>query len=163
KNVRFPFRSQGKPQEGQQRIGGDLAIAVDPNNSKTVYLAFSGLAGAKYTLHVVRSTDSGMTWSGDLLAVPFGINVGLAGDSNGDPGLLYQQLTGSGTGMRWVTHFRTANGGSPTQWSDLVLSDHPANSPAKQFDPYLGDYAFLSAQGHDYYGVFSASNEPNLA
>jgi hypothetical protein len=96
------------------------------------------------------------------LTVPFGINVGLAVNSNGDPGLLYQQLTGSRNSAHWVTHFRMASRGTPTQWSDLVLSDHAANRPAKQFDPYLGDYAYLTSHGQDFHGVFSASNEPDL-
>lgn len=165
--VRFPFRRQGKPQEGQQRIGGDLSIAVNPLDTKVVYIAFSGLVSNKYTLHVRRSTDSGQNWSGDLLTVPFGINPGLAVNANGDPGLLYQQLTGSGPSAHWVTHFRTAAGGAPANWSDLTLSDHLANSPGTNvpgaFDPYLGDYAYLTSQGVDYYGIFSASNEPDLA
>jgi hypothetical protein len=162
-NVKFPFRFNGKTQEGQQRLGGDLAIAVDPNDSKIVYLGYSGLVGKRYTLHVLRSTDSGQTWSADVLTVPFGINVGLTVNADGDPGLLYQQLTGSGSNTKWETHFRTASGGDPTSWNDLVLSTHPASSPAKQFDPYLGDYAYLTSQGQDYYGVFSASNEPDLS
>jgi hypothetical protein len=160
--VKFPFRSNGKPLEGQQRLGGDLSIAVDPNDSQTVYIGYSGLSRAKYTLHILRSTDSGQTWSKDLLTVPFGINVGLAVNANGDSGLLYQQLTGSGRTARWVTHFRMASGAAPTRWSDIVLCDHAASSPAKQFDPYLGDYAYLTSQGQDFYGVFSASNEPDL-
>ena len=165
--VTFPFRSSGKSQEGFQRLGGDLAIAVNPVDSKIVYLGFTGLLNNKYTLHVRRSTDSGQTWSDDLLTVPFGINVGLAVNANGDAGLLYQQLTGSGGNARWVTHFRTASGASPDSWSDLVLSDHRANSPSNNvpngFDPYLGDYAYLTSQGMDYYGIFSASNEPDMA
>ena len=129
--MKFPFRKKGKPSEGQQRLGGDLSIAVDPADSKIVYLGFTGLVGTKLTLHVLRSTDSGTTWSADLLTVPFGINVGLAVNDSGDPGLLYQQLTGSGASIRWVTHFRKATAAAPTVWSDLVLSDHPALKPAK--------------------------------
>jgi len=34
--------------------------------------------------------------------------------------------------------------------------------PAKTFDPYLGDYAYLTAQGQEYFGIFSASNEPDV-
>ena len=163
KNVKFPFRRQGKPAEGQQRLGGDLSIAVNPADSKIVYLAFTALVGSKLTLHVQSSTDSGQTWSADLLTVPFGINVGVAVNDSGDPGLLYQQLTGSGASARWVTHFRKATAATPTVWSDLVLCDHPASQPAKIFDPFLGDYAYLTALGQEYFGIFSASNEPDLA
>jgi hypothetical protein len=35
--------------------------------------------------------------------------------------------------------------------------------PAKQFDPYLGDYDNLKAIGKDFYGVFSANNTPDKA
>jgi hypothetical protein len=109
------------------------------------------------------ATDSGQTWSGDLLTVPFGINAGLAVNTSGNVGLLYQQLAGAGVNARWVTHFRSASGGLPTTWSDLVLCDHPAMDPAKVFDPYLGDYAYLTSQGPDFFGIFSASNQPDLA
>jgi len=163
KNVKFPFRRSGKTSEGQQRLGGDLAIAVSPVDNKIVYLAFTGLVGSKLTLHVVRSVDSGNTWSADLLTVPFGINVGLAVNDSGDPGVMYQQLTGSGNSSRWVTHFRKATAAAPTTWSDAVLCDHPALTPPKTFDPYLGDYAHLTALGQEYFGIFSASNEPDQA
>jgi hypothetical protein len=163
KNVKFPFRRSGKPSEGQQRLGGDLSIAVNPADSKIVYLAFTGLIGGKLTLHVRRSTDSGQNWSADLFTVPFGINIGVAVNDSGDPGLLYQQLTGSGAKARWVTHFRKSTAADPTIWSDLVLCDHPALKPAKTFDPFLGDYAYLTALGQEYFGIFSASNEPDLA
>jgi hypothetical protein len=162
KNVKFPFRRNGKPSEGQQRLGGDLSIAVNPADSKIVYLAFTGRVGSKLTLHVRRSTDSGQNWSADLLAVPFGINIGVAVNDSGDPGLLYQQLAGSGANARWVTHFRKATAAAPTIWSDLVLCDHPALKPTKTFDPFLGDYAYLTALGQEYFGIFSASNEPDL-
>jgi hypothetical protein len=162
KNVMFPFRRNGKPSEGQQRLGGDLSIAVSPADSKIVYVAFTALVGTKLVLHVQRSTDSGQTWSADLLTVPFGINVGVAVNDSGDPGVMYQQLTGSGSSIRWVTHFRKATAAAPTVWSDLVLCDHPALQPAKTFDPFLGDYAYLTALGQTYFGIFSASNEPDL-
>jgi hypothetical protein len=162
-NVNFPFRSPGVPEEGQQRIIGDISIAVSPADSKVVYLSFCGLDGSVYTMHLRRSIDSGKTWSADLLTVPFGINAGLAVNASGNPGLLYQQLTGSGASARWVTHFRTALGSSPTTWSDSVLCDHPAMQPVKQPDPFLSDYGYLTSQGNSYFGIFSASNEPDLA
>src|SRR5260370_14995795 len=42
---------------GNQRIGSQMAIAVDPTNSQTVYVA-SG-HGSPYTPHVRRSTHNG--------------------------------------------------------------------------------------------------------
>src|SRR5437879_5174326 len=53
------------PTLGQERIGSTLSIAVDPNNSSTVYVGWAdhGRKGDIYTLHVRRSTDRGLTWS----------------------------------------------------------------------------------------------------
>src|SRR5207249_1715863 len=70
---------------------------------------------------------------------------------------LYQQLNG----VRWVTHLRRTTTG--TAWDDQVLADTSATSPTKSFDPYLGDYCHMLAVGKDFYGIFSASNVPNLA
>src|SRR5207247_7416082 len=61
--IRFPFHHDSTGVPGQQRLGGDVAIAVDPNDSKTVYVAWGDLQSAVYTLHVRRSNDGGPTWS----------------------------------------------------------------------------------------------------
>jgi len=63
----------GTAATGQQRIGGTISIAVDPNDSKIVYLAWGDRQpGSFLTIHVRRSTDRGVTWSGpgDLLTIP---------------------------------------------------------------------------------------------
>jgi hypothetical protein len=44
-----------------------------------------------------------------------------------------------------------------------VLCSYPSLKPVKTFDPYLGDYAYLTSLEQDYYGIFSASNEPDLS
>jgi len=111
---------------------------------------------------VRRSTDGGANWSPtDLLTVPNATNAALAINSGGTVGLLYQQLTGAGNNLRWVTHFRRTSDG--TVWSDLILATTPANTPAKMFDPYIGDYDHVVAVGTDFYGIFSANNTPSLA
>ena len=64
---------------GQQRLGGDLTIAVAPGTSDVVFLGYCDQpAGGSYTLHVRSSTDRGVTWSSDLLTVPGAINPCLA-------------------------------------------------------------------------------------
>jgi hypothetical protein len=146
---------------GQQRLGGSLSIAVDPTDSKTVYLAYGDEAGSTATLHIVRSTDKGATWSADLLTVTNAINPGIAINSNGDVGLVYQQLTGSDPSQNWETHFRQSSGG--LVWSDATLAKTPAGVPARTFDPYLGDYLYLTAVGKDFCGVFCANNTPDNA
>jgi hypothetical protein len=114
------------------------------------------------TIHVRRSTDRGVTWSAaDLLTVLNATNAALAINNAGAIGLLYQQLTGTGATQRWVTHFRQSADGA--NWADLVLCTAPASTPAKTFDPYLGDYDHLVAVGRDFYGIFSANNTPDQA
>jgi len=161
--VSFAFNSGGIPANGQQRLGGTLSLAVDPNNSNTVYVAWGDDQSATgFTVHVRRSTDRGVTWSAaDLLTVDHSTNAALAINSAGVVGLLYQQLTGTGGATRWATHFRrTADG---TTWNDLILANTPANTPPASFDPYLGDYDHLLAVGTTFYGIFSANNTPDLA
>jgi hypothetical protein len=164
RGVSFPFMRNGTPATGQQRIGGSISIAVDPNNSSVVYLVWGDRQpGSFLTLHVRRSIDRGKTWSGpgDLLTVPNATNAALAITSNSRIGLLYQQVTGSGAGQRWVTHLRRSPDG--INWSDLILANVPATTPVKTFDPYLGDYDHLVAVGQEFFGIFSANNSPNMA
>jgi hypothetical protein len=150
---------------GQERLGPNLAIAVDPRNSSTVYIAWADLTtGSSTTLHVIRSTDRGATWSNsDLRTVTNATNVGLAINSRGKVGLLYQQLTGTGASQRWVTHLELTTNDWATAATDFVLATVPAGTPAPGFQPYIGDYANLVALGKDFYGIFSANNTPNHA
>jgi len=46
---------------------------------------------------------------------------------------------------------------------DLILANVPADTPAQQFLPYLGDYDYLLAVGNEFRGVFCANNSPDLA
>ena len=85
----------------------------------------------------------------------------MAINGNGVVGLLYQQLSGSGSTLRWTTRFSRSWDG--ISWADLVLADTPANTPVLIFSPYLGDYAHLLAVGKSFYGIFAANNSPNLA
>jgi hypothetical protein len=164
RGVRTPFNRNGSTATGQQRIGGTLSIAVDPRSgqSDSVYIAWSDRQTASpFTLHVRRSTNRGVLWSSsDLLTVAGGTNAALAINSDGKIGLLYQQLTGTGASRRWVTHFRLTTDG--ISWNDTVLATTPAFTPAKTFDPYLGDYDHLVAVGKDFFGIFSANNTPDL-
>ncbi len=147
---------------GQERLGPNIAIAVDPRNSSNVYVAWADLtAGSSTTIHVRRSTDRGTTWStADLRAVTNATNVGLAVNSRGRVGLLYQQVTGTGAAQRWVTHLELTTNDWATAATDFVLATVPANVPASTFDPYIGDYANLVSLGKDFYGIFSANNTP---
>jgi hypothetical protein len=149
---------------GQERLGPNLAIAVDPRNSSNVYIAYTDLAGSNSTIHVLRSQDRGATWSAsDLRTVNNATNVGLAINSRGRVGLLYQQVTGTGAAQRWVTRLELTSNDWATAATNFVLATVPANTPTSTFDPYIGDYANLVSLGKDFYGIFSANNTPNNA
>lgn len=150
---------------GQERLGDRASIAVDPTNSQTVYVAWADLNGGSgntATLHVRNSIDGGNTWSADLRTIAGAISPQLAVNIRGDVGFLYQQLTGAGASQAWETHFQQSTDGGAT-WTDFTLADVPSNTPAATFLPYIGDYAGLTAEGKDFYGVFSANNTPDNA
>ncbi len=63
---------------GQDRIGGDPAIAIDPRDSKSVYILWGDFVNNHYTLHVRHSSDSGVTCGDDLRTIPDAKNPGLA-------------------------------------------------------------------------------------
>jgi hypothetical protein len=147
---------------GLERTGGAVSIAVDPSNSAVVHVSWADTQNGVYTVHVRKSTDRGVTWStNDLKTIPGATNPALAVNDKGVVGFLYQQLVGSGASQRFVTHFQRSSDGR--NWVDLILADTPANRPPKVFDPYLGDYAHVLTVGSDFYGIFSANNEPDLA
>lgn len=138
---------------GNQRVGSQIAIAVDPNNSQTVYVAWGD--GSPYTLHVRRSTDSGQTWGSDLRTIASATNPGLAINSKGKVAFLYQALVNPGSGNRWRTHLeRTTNAFNQVQ--DLILADVPDQTGSYGGSNPIGDYDNVIAQDLDFYGVFSA-------
>ena len=160
--VSFPFMIHGTAATGQQRLGGSISVAVDPRNSSIVYLVYADRQlGSVQTLHVRVSKDRGLTWSGDCLSVPNSTNAAVAVTKTGVIGFLYQQIKGTGASQRWETHLRRSKDG--VNWSDFVLSNTPATTPVKTFDPYLGDYDHLVADGKDFCGVFCANNTPDLS
>lgn len=151
---------------GQERlVASNLTIAVNPTNNAHVCVGWGDRVGTEVqTLHVRCSTDSGGTWSAsDLRTITNATNPALAFNSDGTLGFLFQQVTGAGATQRWVTHLERTSNSFATPPSDLVLADVPANTPAVQFIPYIGDYVHLMAVGNTFYGIFSANNTPNNA
>jgi hypothetical protein len=149
---------------GQERLGADSAIAVDPTNSDVVWVAWGDRPGGpshSWTLHVRRSTDRGQTWSDDLRTVRRGKNPCLAVNADGALGFLCQQLIGRGTSRRWMTEFEVTADGWASPVEPVVLHRALAAHPAPTFLPYLGDYARVVSVGRDFYGVFSGSNHPD--
>lgn len=161
-NVLLPFGYVG-----QERLGAsNMSIAVDPEDSSRVYVAWGDQPSAttNQTLHVRRSTDRGVTWSGDLLTVPNAVSPALAINDHHKVGFLYQSVTGTGASERWETHFTRTKDHAGTVFDNpgLLLSTTPTAQPADIFDPYLGDYVHVVAWKEDFYGVFTAANTPDL-
>jgi len=157
----FPF-SMG-PQLGQQRIGSNLSLAVDPNNSAVVYIAWADLDSTTnaYTIHLRKSIDRAQNWSKDLLTIPSATNPAIAVAHGGAVGFLYQQLAEAGKPQeRWETHFQESEDAT-IGWIDLTLAAFPTNKePKAQYQPYLGDNIHLLSVADAFYGVFSAPNIP---
>ncbi len=105
------------------------------------------------------SKNRGKTWSKDLLVVKNACNAALAVTVKGVVGLLCQEFV---SGTTWVTSlYISKNNGS--SWTRTVICQTPAGTPAKTFDPYLGDYDHMVAVGGDFYGIFSANNTPDMS
>lgn len=147
---------------GQQRIGGDLSIAVDPNDSAKVYVCFGDLQGGVYRLRIWKSTDSGAHWTADLRTVDNATNPALAINSKGRLGFLYQQVSGTSPNQRWQTTLELTENDFGSFHSH-VLANTPSTKPAKTFDPYLGDYLYMMTAGRNFYGIFCANNTPDHA
>ena len=147
---------------GQQRIGSDLAITIDPRNSTTVYVCWGDQQGGTYTLYVRKSTDKGATWSANLRTVANATNPALAVNSEGRLGFLYQQLTGLPASQLWQTTLELSTNDFASITS-YILSNTPAATPPGGGQPYLGDYLSLMAVGPSFHGIFTANNTPDLA
>jgi hypothetical protein len=147
---------------GTQRIGSQIAIAVDPRNPDIVYIAWCDGTAAAYTVRVRRSLLGGIagSWSGDLRTIASATNPGLAITSRGRVGLLYQRLiTGPN---RWETHLEETTNEFATI-TDTILARVPDANGMYTLNNPIGDYASLIAVGKDFYGIFSGNNTPNNA
>ena len=148
-------------QLGSDRVGSSLAIAVDPTDSLTVYVAWGeDGTGGGWTLHLRRSTDGGATWSSDLRTVVGATNPALAINNAGEVGFFYQKLTGG----IWNNQADFAPKNDPfTNPTTIVLANLADGSTGTCGQPTIGDYSGLIAVGADFYGVFSGDNTPNSA
>jgi hypothetical protein len=159
KNV--PIHWSNKETLGRERTGSTLSLAVDPAKSSTVYIAWADNVGAQkeYTIHVQRSTNSGLNWE-NIHDFPSATCVALAVAGNGTLGVLYQRFIGDLKGGKWETHLVQTPDGFKNPGVDVKLADVPGGL-SLQFLPYLGDYNFMLTVGREFRGVFAANNYPD--
>jgi hypothetical protein len=149
---------------GQERTGGDVAIAVDPNNASHVVVAYGNAPGAtgsgQMQLSVAESTDGGAHWqtkfttsSSTRSALP-----ALAITQNGTIGLLYDNYDPATD--RMSQHLLTTGDDFLTT-TDTTLASESNATPVAVFDPYVGDFYDMTSVGNTFYGIFSASNADN--
>jgi hypothetical protein len=156
-NVGNPF---GGASIGQQRLGSDIAIAVDPRNSATVFVCWADFQSGAQSLFVAKSTDSGATWPAPIRTVANATNPALAIDEHGRLGFLYQQVTGNPASQNWQTSLELTRDDFAS-FDTHVLAKTPAATPAASGSPYLGDYLSMMAVGQSFFGIFTANNTPD--
>jgi hypothetical protein len=147
---------------GQERVNGDLSITVDPHDSAIVYVCWGDYQSGAYTIYVSKSVDSGATWSPAIKTLGNATNACLALNGSNRLGLVYQLVTGPSANQHWQTTLELTHTDFASSVTH-VLANTPAGTPASAGDPYLGDYLYMMAVGHSFYGIFSANNTPDLA
>jgi hypothetical protein len=160
----YPVRKARDDDFGQERrLESQISVAIDPNSSDNVFVAWaeqSKKTPNHLELHFSWSDRKGVagTWKDVGFTIDDATNPALAVASDGAVGLLYQQLVGKGSTARWQTWFSLSTDGMQSWPNPELLADVDALDPKVHPAPYLGDYINLGAQGLDFYGVFSASN-----
>jgi hypothetical protein len=149
---------------GQQRTGGDVAIAVDPNNANHVVVAYENAPGAtdsgQLQLVIAESTDGGASW-----ATKFTTSTSVRSDlpalsilNSGTIGCLYDNYDPSTNQLSQHLLTTSSDFASTT---DTLLGTESNATPTAAFSPYLGDFTDLVSIGNTFYGTFAASNLDN--
>ncbi len=155
----------------QVRNPNQIALAIDPAQSQTVYYAYAdrtpGLAEGEtsdavdsITLRLARWSDvGGVQETKELLVVHNALNPAVAVTASGRIGLVYQQWVGD----QWRTHIMVSDQ-NHGNWVNVPLTGpSPASEPGYNCgfsSPYLGDYIDLAVVDNTFYGTFSANNNP---
>ncbi len=151
---------------GQERVGGDVAIAVDPNNANHVVAAYQSVGATPGSpvmqLVVAESKDGGATWA-TKLTTPSASRSGepaLTILADGQILFLYNNYAPQDGSPRigTLSQHLIATSDDFASTTDTVLAKEVNGNPAAQFDPYVGDFFDLTSVGNNFYGIFSASN-----
>ncbi|WP_233860285.1 choice-of-anchor D domain-containing protein [Paraburkholderia sp. HD33-4] len=132
---------------------------MDPNDDQRVFIAYvTGTGASDDILHLRWSSDGGKNWSTDARSISVAKNPGVAINTLGMVGFVYQQVVGA----NWTTILEVSDNGFVSGFSSHTLASTPTNapSPTPVMATYLGDYIKLQAVENDFYGIFSASNAP---
>jgi len=165
-NIIFPFNftNNNTLSLGQERVGSDVAIAVDPNNANHVVIASITAPGANganlMQVIVAESSDGGATWA-TKFTTSAGVRSALPSLSiltDGAIGLLYAQYDPATDQLS--QHFLTTTDDFATT-TDSLLGTQSNATPAIAFDPYIGDFYDLTSVDDTFFGTFSASNADN--
>jgi len=150
---------------GQERVGGDLAIAVDPNNAAHVVAVWGDAPGANgagiVQLHLAESFNSGASWVQDKFVTSQATRSNqpaVSISSTGAIGLLYDNYDPATNKLS--QHIVTTTNDFVT-FTDQTLATETNARPMNDGQPYLGDFFDLTSVGNTFYGVFSASNADN--
>ena len=143
---------------GEERIGSDLSIAVDPANADHVYVAFGSTSPDGLPIvEVVASKDGGNTWVQIYETRARAALPAIAVSGNGTVGLLYTAYLY----LKFETHLvQTTDDFAHA--SDTLISRFVGSSVTPDFAPFIGDYQMLIATADRFHAAFSASNETSL-
>jgi hypothetical protein len=157
------------PTLGSERVGSDLAMAVDPNNANHLYVAYDSVnatTGLQLEVHVAESTDGGKTFtevyktsiaSGFQAAEP-----AIAVDNVGEVGLEYNAASVDASGNPTLeTHFVNTSNDFATSTDTTIMHMLDDSDAPFLFNPYLGDFNDLTAVGNTFYGGFTGNNHAN--
>jgi len=136
---------------GSQSLGWDCALAISPVSAGQVYVAYDEVVAGSPVLRVQSSNDGGKTFQlVYTVAAPAGMPA-LAVAEDGTVGILFLELTG----LNFEIHLLKAAKGDFTKTTELVLARFPDSNYL-----FLGTYFQLKAVGDNFFGLFSAPNDP---